>query len=86
MENITLKLIMLLWDPFWAQHLLLVFCVILKKWLSECSVEFLPNIYKRYVDDIFATFESNWQLLKFVDYMHDQHPSIKFTFEVKKKQ
>ena len=29
-----------------------------KKWLSECPVEFLPNVYKRYVDDIFVTFNS----------------------------
>ena len=46
-------------------------------------VEFLPNIYKRYVDDIFVTFNSYSQLLKFVDY---QHFNIKFTFEVGKNK
>ena len=46
--------------------------------------EFLPNVYKRYVDDIFVTFNSYSQLLKFVDFMNYQHPNIKFTFEVEK--
>ena len=26
-----------------------------KKWLSECPAEFLPSVFKRYVDDIFVT-------------------------------
>ena len=55
-----------------------------KKWLSECSAEFLPSVYKRSVDDIFVTFNSYSQLLKFVDYMNHQHPNIKFVFEVEK--
>ena len=45
---------------------------------------YLPNVYKRYVDDIFVTFNSYSQLLKFVDYMNHQHSNIKFTFEDKK--
>ena len=59
-------------------------CHFEKKWLSECPVEYLPSVYKRYVDDIFVTFNSYSQLLKFVDYMNHQHPNIKFTFEVEK--
>ena len=59
-------------------------CHFEKKWLSECSVEFLRSVYKRYVDDIFVTFNSYSQLLKFVDYVNHQHPNIKFTFEVQK--
>ena len=31
MENITLKLMVLLWDPHWVQHLLMPFCIILRK-------------------------------------------------------
>ena len=57
-----------------------------KKWFSECPVEFLLNVYRRYVDDISVTFNSYSQLLKFVDYMNHQHPNIKFAFEVEKKQ
>ena len=37
-----------------------------KKRLSECPLEFLPNVYKIYVDDIFVTFNSYSQLLKFL--------------------
>ena len=55
-----------------------------KKWLSECPVEFLQNVYKSYVDDIFVTFNSYSRLLKFVDYMNHLHSNIKFTFEVEK--
>ena len=56
-----------------------------EKWLSECAAEIFPSDFKRYVDDIFVTFNSYLQLLKFVDYMNHQHPNIKFTFEVEKK-
>ena len=55
-----------------------------KKWLSECPVESLPNVYKIYADDIFVTLNLYSQLRKFVDYMNQQHPKIKFTFEVEK--
>ena len=57
-------------------------CHFEKKWLSECPAEFLPSVYKRYVADIFVTFNSYSQLLKFVNYMKHQLPNIKFTFEV----
>ena len=59
-------------------------CHFKKKSLSKCSVEFLPNVYKRYVDEIFVTFDSYIQLLKFVDSMNHQHPNIKFIFENEK--
>ena len=59
-------------------------CHFEKKWLTECTAELLPSVYKRYVDDIFVTFNSYSQLLKLVDYMNHQHPNIKFTFEVEK--
>ena len=39
---------------------------------------------KKYVDDIFVTFDSYSQLLKFVDHINHQHPNIKSTFEVEK--
>ena len=51
-------------------------CHFERKWLSECPVEFLLSVYKRYVDGILATFNSYSQLLKFVDYMNHQHPNI----------
>lgn len=55
-----------------------------KKLLSECRMELLPDINRRYVDQIFLTFDSDKNLLKIVDYRNHQHPNIKFTFEVEK--
>ena len=33
-------------------------CHFEKQWLSDCPQDFFPNIYRRYVDDIFVTFNS----------------------------
>ena len=52
-----------------------------KQWLSDCPQDFCPNIYRRYIDDIFVTFNSHEQLKRFVEYMNTKHPHIKFTFE-----
>ena len=52
-----------------------------KQWLSDCPQDFCRNIYSRYVDDIFVTFNSYEQLKKFVEYMNTKDPKIKFTFE-----
>ena len=56
-------------------------CHFEKWWLSDCPPDFCPNIYRRYVDDIFVTFNSHEQLKKFVEYMNTKHRNIKFTFE-----
>ena len=56
-------------------------CHFEKQWLSDCPQDFCPNIYRRYVDDIFVTFNSYEQFKKFVEYMNTKHPNIKFTFE-----
>ena len=58
-------------------------CHFEKQWLSDCRQDFCPNIYRRYVDDIFVTFNSYEQLKKFIKYMNTKHPNIKFTFEHK---
>ena len=90
MENIplsTLKLIVLAMGSLLGPPLAYAFlCHFEKKGLSECPVEFLLEVYKRYVDDIFVTFDSYAELLKFVDYMNHQHPTIKIAFEVQKKK
>ena len=52
-----------------------------EKMASECPVEFLLGIYKRFVDNIFVPVNSYSQLLKLVNYMNHQHPNIKFIFE-----
>ena len=59
-------------------------CYFEKLWLSDCPQDFCPNIYskyRRYVDDIFVTFNLHEQLKKFVEYMNTKHPNIKYTFE-----
>ena len=55
-------------------------CHFEKQWL-DCPQDFCPNIYRRYVDDIFVTFNSYEQLKRFVEYMNKKHPNIKFTFK-----
>ena len=74
MENITLK-----FDPRLPNAFL---CYYLENLAFRMSCRFLPNIYKRYVDDILVTFDSYPLLLRFVDYMNHQHLNIKFTFKV----
>ena len=90
MENIplsTLKLIVLAMGSLLGPPLAYAFlCHFEKKGLSECPVEFLLEVYKRYVDNIFVTFDSYAELLKFVDYMNHQHPTIKIAFEVQKNK
>ena len=56
-------------------------CHFENQWLSDWSQDFCPNIYSRYVDDIFVTFNSHEQLKEFVKYMNTEHPNIKFSFE-----
>ena len=43
--------------------------------------DFLPKVFKRYVDDIFVMFLCQSHLKDFVNYMNTKHPNIKFTSE-----
>ena len=59
------------------------FCVISRKSGFQNALQnFLQNVYKRYVDDIFVTFNSYSQLIKFVDYINHQQPNTELTFQV----
>ena len=40
-----------------------------------------PEIYKRYVDDIFCLFKNESDALLFFDYLNNQHANISFTYE-----
>ena len=40
-----------------------------------------PTFYKRYVDDIFAVFESELDAETFHTYLNTKHKNIKFTYE-----
>ena len=48
-------------------------------WLNECSDEFKPAYYRRYVDDIFVLFRSPVHLKKFKNYLNSKHRNIRFT-------
>ena len=45
------------------------------------DVSFKPNIYVRYVDDIFAVFGSISDRNAFFTHLNNHHPSLKFYFE-----
>ena len=79
MDNITFKKIL---STLRATLVNAFLCHFGKKWLSECPLEFFPNHYKRYTIDISVAFDPYTQLLKFVDYMNNQHSKILLTFEV----
>ena len=40
-----------------------------------------PNLYLRYIDDIYAVFNSNSACTQFLDILNSQHKDIKFTLE-----
>ena len=42
--------------------------------------------YKRYVDDIFAVFETNDHAVSFYNYIYGQHRKIEFTMKTEKKK
>ena len=56
-------------------------CHYQKIWLNECSSQFEPVLYRRYVDHILVLFKSTEHLKLFVNYMNSKHRNIKFTFE-----
>ena len=56
-------------------------CHFEKKWLSECPPDFLPKVFKRYVDDTFVMFLCQSHLKDFVNYMNTKYPNTKFISE-----
>ena len=51
------------------------------KWLEQCTNEFKPVFYGRYVDDIFVLFESAEHLSKFHAYLNTCHHNMSFSFQ-----
>ena len=49
-------------------------------WLNEYNLN-KPKFYLRHVDDILAAFEMEQDLLNFLNFLNNKHPSIKFTIE-----
>ena len=51
-----------------------------KKWLESLEGSKV-RFYRRYVDDIFCLFDSEYEADNFLQYLNKQHPNIKFTIE-----
>ena len=52
-----------------------------RKWLDQCPLQFKPEYYRRYVDDLFLMFKEKDHVKKFLRYLNSRHPNIKFTHE-----
>ena len=55
-----------------------------KSWLKNCSLEYRPLYYRRYVDDIFVLFDSAEHLKRFHSYLNSCHLNMSFTMENEK--
>src|SRR5436190_8298902 len=49
---------------------------------AKNTLSYFPRLWIRYVDDVFAIFDKNQDLFKFVSELNSYYPSIRFTFEV----
>ena len=56
-----------------------------KNWLNNCSQEFKPVFYRRYVDDIFILFKSNDHLTYFQNFLNFSHINMSSSIERKKE-
>ena len=54
-----------------------------QNWIKQVT-NVKPTFYKKYVDDIFAIFESESDAVAFYSYLNNRHENIKFTFEKEK--
>jgi hypothetical protein len=52
-----------------------------KLWLADCSSNFKPLFYRRYVDVCFLIFHSRDHLLHILSYLNSKDPNIQFTHE-----
>ena len=56
-------------------------CNLEESFLTICPPHLKPKFYKRYLDDVFAVFETEKQAEGFQNYINSAHPNIKFTLE-----
>ena len=59
-------------------------CHLEQNFLDNCPSEHKPTLYRRYVDDTFALFQSKSHAEAFFKYINTIHPNIKFTLEHEK--
>ena len=75
------KLMVLLWVLHWLRFLANLFMAHHEEiWIEE-FLGSKPSFYSRYVDDIFAVFDSENEALNFFNYINNKHQNIKFTME-----
>ena len=55
-----------------------------KNGLEHCLVEYRPLYYRRFIDDIFALFNSAEHLKRFYSYLNSRHLNISLTIENEK--
>ena len=55
-----------------------------KKWLERFPLEYQPFYYRRHVDGIFVSFNSQEHLELFQSYFNTHHVNISFTIENEK--
>ena len=53
-------------------------------WLKECPPDIKLALYQRYVDDTFVLFKTESDVGRFLNYLNQKHPNMKFTGEVEK--
>ena len=53
-------------------------------WINNCPADFKLSFYTRSMDDTFTLFYNIDQVHKFLNYVNEHHPSIKFTVELQK--
>lgn len=53
----------------------------MEKIIMNSGVVPVPKFYRRYIDDVFCTFNSNPQVMEFCNHINTLHPNIKFSIE-----
>ena len=54
-------------------------CHFKEQWMSDYPIDYKPISYRRYVDDTFLLFSSEFHVTKFLNCMNSKHQNIKFT-------
>jgi hypothetical protein len=54
--------------------------------LAKETLPYFPRVWVRYVDDVFAVFNTNQDLTSFTNQINSFYPTIKFTTEVESNE
>ena len=56
-------------------------CHFQEQWMSGFPIDYKPISYRRYFDDTFLFFSSDFHVTKFLYYINSKHRNMKFTVE-----